>query len=286
MTDDEQSILVTGATGRVGGAVVRALAAEGVPARALVRDPAKAVDLPAADIVTGDLARPDTLADALQSVSSVFLVFPTLQAEEEAPQLIEALAERVDHVVYLSAKGAEADDADRSGILASHARLERLIRDTSLRWTFLRPGGFATNTLGFAKQVRAGDVIRWYHGQARRSLIHERDIAEVGVRALVDGGHDGKAHHLTGPASLTQVEQLDAIGLALGRELRFVELSPEEAKRELFAGAPPGAADAIVDGHARMVANPAPVSTTVERLLGRPALTYWTWAEDHVADFR
>jgi uncharacterized protein YbjT (DUF2867 family) len=286
MSDDEQAILVTGATGRVGGAVVRALAAEGIPSRALVRDPAKATDLPITDVVTGDLGRPDTVDEALDGVSSVFLVFPTLQAEEEAPRLIHAFAERVDHVVYLSAQGAESDDADRSAILASHARLERLIRGTSLRWTFLRPGGFATNTLGFAEQVRAGDEIRWYHGRARRALIHERDIAEVGVRALVDGGHDGMAHHLTGPDSLTQVEQVAAIGRALGRDLRFVELSPDEAKRELFAGAPPGVADAIVDAHARMVVNPEPVSTTVDNLLGRPALTYDSWARDHVADFR
>jgi len=87
-------------------------------------------------------------------------------------------------------------------------------------------------------------------------------------------------HDLSGPEQLSQVEQVATIGEVLGRPLRFVELDPETAKRELLPTMP-----GIVDAHGAMVANPEPVNDTVERVLGRKALTYRQWVEDHVADF-
>ena len=265
------TILVTGATGKVGGAALRLLRASGTPVRALVRKPS---DLPEA--VRGDLAEPASLADALTGVDAVFLVFPTLQADHAAPELIAALAEHGRHIVYVSARGA---DPEAGGILGSHGTLEQLIRDSGAPWTFLRPNGFAGNTLGWAAQIRASDEVRWFHGAAKRALIHERDIAAVGIAAIT-GRHHGVTHELSGPEQLTQVEQVATIGAVLGRSLRFVELDPDTAKRELFPDMP-----GIVDGHAAMIDNPEPVVDTVERVLGRKALTYRQWVEDHVADF-
>ncbi|TDP92020.1 SDR family oxidoreductase [Labedaea rhizosphaerae] len=265
------TILVTGATGKVGGAALRLLRASGAPVRALVRTPS---DLPEA--VRGDLAEPASLGAALTGVDAVFLVYPTLQADHAAPELIAALAEHGRHIVYVSARGA---DPAKDAILGSHGKLEQFIADSGAPWTFLRPSGFAGNTLGWASQIRAGDEVRWFHGGAKRALIHERDIAAVGVAAIT-GGHHGVAYDLSGPEQLTQVEQVTTIGDVLGRSLRFVELDPDTAKRELFPDMP-----GIVDGHAAMVANPEPVADTVERVLGRKALTYRQWVEDHIADF-
>lgn len=276
------TVLVTGATGKVGGQAVTLLRDGGVPVRALVRDPASARLPDGVEVARGDLGEPGGLADALSGVDSVFLVFPTLQADDAADELITTLAKQVRHVVYLSAIGA---DENAEGILGSHGRLESLIKDSGTSWTFLRPGGFAANTLGWAEQIRAGDVVRWFHGAAGRAPIHERDIASVGVRALTEDGHLGVTYRLTGPEQLTQAEQVHIIGEAIGRPLRFAELDPETAKQELFPGMPPEFASSIVDGHGHMVTHPEEVTRTVEQVTGRPALTFRRWAEDHAADF-
>ncbi len=274
-------ILVTGATGRVGGQAVAQLAAAGVPARALVRKP-DAVLPAGVEMAHGDLTDPATVDAAAAGVDAVFLVFPTLRADHAAPEVVAALARHARHIVYLSANGARPGD----GILGSHARLEELIEGSGAAWTFLRPGGFAANTLMWADQIRAGDRVRWFHGAATRSLIHEHDIAAVGVRALTETGHAGTRPHLTGPQQLTQVQQVAAIGDALGRSLRFEQLTEGEARQRFFAGAPPSMADGILSAHAEMVRHPEPVTTTVEDITGSPALTFAGWAADHAADFR
>ncbi|HEX3588864.1 MAG TPA: NAD(P)H-binding protein [Pseudonocardiaceae bacterium] len=271
-------IVVTGATGRVGGQVVAQLRDQEV--RALTRKPA---DLPV-DTVRGDLSDPDSVARAVDGADAVFLVFPSLRAHHVAPQVVEALA-TVPRIVYLSAAGVD-HDREQSGIIGSHAMLERLIMRTGTAWTFLRASGFAANTLGWAGQIRAGDTVRWFHGAARRSLIHEHDIAAVGVRALTQDGHAGWVHHITGPAQLTQVQQVAAIGDAIGRPLRFEQLAPDAAKQRLFGEFPDDVAQSIMDAHAAMVDHPEPVTDTVERITGEPALPFARWAADHAADFR
>src|SRR5262249_45417669 len=120
-----------------------------------------------------------------------------------------------------------------------HAEIERLIEASGLGWTFLRPGMFAANALTWwAPQIRAGDVVRWPYADAPTAPIHEQDIAAVAVRALIEAGHDGAEYVMTGPQSLTQREQVETIGEVIGRSLRFEELSPEEARRELPFPAP------------------------------------------------
>jgi uncharacterized protein YbjT (DUF2867 family) len=281
-------ILVTGATGNVGRHVLTGLLEAGATVRALSRDP-KAARLPnGVDVVQGDLADPRTLGPALTGVDSVFLVWPTLSADHAAPATLGAIAGRARRIVYLSAHGVPDDPAEKAvSILGSHAMIERLIERSGMDWTFLRPGGFAANTLMWAPQIRAGDTVRWIYGAAGRSLIHERDIADVAVRALVQDDHSGAKHVLTGPETLTQVEQVQAIGRAIGRPLRFEEMSPDTARRQLQAqGMPLETADAIVEGHAAMVSAPEPVIPTVEKLIGKPARTYGEWAVDHADDFR
>jgi uncharacterized protein YbjT (DUF2867 family) len=274
-------ILVTGATGRVGGRVVARLAAAGEQVRALVRNP-DAVLPAGVDAAPGDLTEPATVDTAAKGADTVFLVFPTLRADHVAAEVVAALTRHARHIVYLSAAGARQGD----GILGSHARLEALIEQSGAEWTFLRPSGFATNTLLWADQVRAGDVVRWFHGAARRALIHEDDIAAAGVRALTEQGHAGTRPHLTGPEQLTQVQQVAAIGDALGRPLRFEQLTEAAARERFFGDVPSAMADDIMSGHARMIAHPEPMTTTVEDITGTPARTYAQWAADHAADFR
>ena len=277
------TILVTGATGRVGGQVVAQLAGTGARVRAVARHPA-------AGVVAGDLTRPEALGPVLSGVDAAFLVFPSVAGDAAAAALVEALTATVPHVVYLSAFGVP-DPPDPAAvadgtIMGSHAHVEGLLAAASGTATFLRASGFAANTLGWAPQIRAGDVLRWFHPDARRALVHEADLAAVAVRCLLGDVPAGGRHHVTGPQQLSQVEQLAAIGAALGRPLRFEALAPDDAVRELSDEFPPGLAEAIVAGQGAFVETPEAMTREVEALTGRPARTFAEWARDHTADFR
>jgi uncharacterized protein YbjT (DUF2867 family) len=276
-------ILVTGATGNVGRHVVSQLAGAGLAVRALVRDPSRAKVHENAQVVRGDLTVPETLEPALKDVESVLLIWPGFAAEQAAP-VIDAIAAYARRVVFLSADVPEP--ADGEARTTFHHELERLIRRSGLAWTFLRPGGFAVNTLGWAGQIRQG-VVRWPYGQASRSLIHEKDIAAVAVHVLTTGGHGGAAYALSGPEQLTQAEQVRIIGEAVGRDVRWVDQSPEEARAGLLAAwGDAGFVDGALTSWGALVDAPERVTDTVPRLLGRPALTFRQWAADHADDFR
>jgi uncharacterized protein YbjT (DUF2867 family) len=160
--------------------------------------------------------------------------------------------------------------------------VEQAIERSGAEWTFLRPTGFAANTLMWADQIRESGVVRWPYGRAARSLIHERDIAEVGVRALTGDGHAGQRYVLSGPEAIGQADQVQAIGEAIGRDLRWEELSREEAEERLEGKVP----ETALDTWAKFAEEPEIVTSTVQDLTGEPARTYAQWAHDHAADFR
>jgi uncharacterized protein YbjT (DUF2867 family) len=150
----------------------------------------------------------------------------------------------------------------------------------------LRPR-FAKNTLLWADQIRTADVVRWPYGAAARSLIDERDIAAVAVSALTEDAHIGATHVLTGPESITQVEQVHAIGEAIGRSLRWEEIGPEQVRPGLVAALGDGAfANHAVDALAAFVEQPEPVTSTVQQVTGHPARRFGQWAVDHAENFR
>ena len=101
-----------------------------------------------------------------------------------------------------------------------------------MEWTHVRPGLLAANALGWAQQIRAERVVREPYGTAGYPLVHEADIAEVAVAALLTGSHVGAAYTITGPAEVSQDEQVKAIGAAAGEEIRFQELTPEQAREQ------------------------------------------------------
>jgi uncharacterized protein YbjT (DUF2867 family) len=267
------TILVTGATGKVGGQVAAQLAARGVETRALVRDPAKARLPDGVQVAAGDLTDVDSVRAALAGVDKVFLVWPFFTVDDLAP-VLEVLPQRV---VYLSSEGGAkwADDA------------ERLIEAAGLQWTFLRPTGFAGNTLSFAPEIKADGVVRAPFGKMARPLIHEYDMAAVGVRALTEDGHVGKRYSLSGPELVSQFELVDIIGDVIGRPLRFEELTAERAQQQMRArGWPEELVTGSVNAWSGMLANPEAITSTVEQVTGTPAKTFREWAVDNAAAFR
>jgi uncharacterized protein YbjT (DUF2867 family) len=114
-----------------------------------------------------------------------------------------------------------------------HADIERLIADSGLESTVIRPGMFASNTLfWWAAAIRAGGVVRWPYGAAETAPVADRDVAAVAARTLYQDGHAGGDYVLTGPESLSQAEQVSIIGDVLGRRITFEELSPDELRRQ------------------------------------------------------
>lgn len=267
--------LVIGATGRVGRNVVPGLLECDAAVRALVRNPDTA-ELPAdVELVPGDLSDPKGLDGQLGDADAVFLVWPFF-SDEGADAIVSVLAKRARRIVYLSAEAA----GNRPD--SFWARLERAIERSAIEWTFLRPTGFAANTLMWADQIRQWGIVRWPYGQAARSLIHELDIADVAVRALTEDEHAGARYVLTGPEALTQVEQVRQIGTALGRTVRWEELSREDAERELAGRVP----DTALDTWASFVETPEIVTRTVQEVTGESARSFGDWALDHADDFR
>jgi uncharacterized protein YbjT (DUF2867 family) len=275
-------ILVTGATGNIGRHVVTGLHARGLAVRAMSR--AVPTDLPAGvEPVRADFTDPGSLTAALDGVAAVFLLWPSLSADGVA-EVATAIADHARHVVHVSAMHVRDDRTpEENGVWG---RVEAAVRDTGVDWTFLRASGFATNTLAWAAAVRSGAPVRIPYPEAARSLIHERDIAEVAVRALTEDGHAGAAHVLTGPAAITQAEQVRILGEVTGRPTRVAELTRAEARAEMLEWGDKAFADGALSYWASLVDTPEPVTSTVERITGSPARTFAEWARDHVADFR
>ena len=280
-------ILITGATGNIGGKVLSQLTAMGLRVRALVRNPQTA-GLPSnVEIVGGDLTVPESLDRCLEGIDTVFLVW-VAPAEAAAPA-VERIAKRARRIVLLSAPLKTAHPLfQQPNPSRTRAELvERSIETSGLDWTFLRPGMFAGNALGWwAPQIRAGDVVRWPYLDVPTAPIDERDVAAVAVRTLCQDGHSGVEYVLTGPLSLSQCEQIATIGSAIGRSLRIEEISPDEWLRELPGGLPSVAAKFLLEAWAAASGQPAFVTSTVGGLTGSPARTFLDWAVDHAGQFR
>ncbi|MFF7749979.1 NAD(P)H-binding protein [Streptomyces sp. NPDC007971] len=273
-------IVVTGATGNIGRALAGRLLAAGAPVRALARDPCRVTLPEQAEVVRFD---PDEPAALFAGATKLFLY-----AQAGTAALLKTAREHgVRHVVLLSS-GIIQEGADETHPLhVMHAEAERQVRDSGLAWTFLRPNAFATNALQWAPQIRAGDsAVRGVFADALSAPIHEDDIAAVAERALLDDGHEGAVHRLTGPGATTNADQVAAIGRAVGRELTYAEVPPREAASELFPHVPTPMLDRLLQTFEASVGVPPEITGTVEQLTGTPARTFARWAHDHADDFR
>jgi uncharacterized protein YbjT (DUF2867 family) len=270
-------ILVTGATGNVGRQVVTQLVEAGEEVRAISRDPVTAGLPDGVEVLAADLGRPETLLPVLTGVDRVFL-FPL--HGQLGGFLDLAAAAGVSRVVLLS---AAAVGMDSNPLGAVHEATERVVAESGLAWTFLRPGAFMANDLAWAPGIRAEGVVREFGAGLALPMIDERDIAAVAVRALLDGGHAGQTYELTGPQALTPADRVKIIADTTGREVRFEELTREQARAALLKRVrQPKIADSILDAMA--AAGAGPVSPLVRDLTGNTH-TYAEWATFHTPDF-
>jgi uncharacterized protein YbjT (DUF2867 family) len=278
-------ILVTGATGKVGGQALRRLVEKGLDVRALVRDPAKidALGL-GVEAVQGDLDNPDTLPPAMAGVEKVLIVAGGWDIPaEDANMIAAAEAAGVGHVVLLSSLGVEAGVA--SGPF--HAPGEEKLRSAGVGWTILRPAFFMANALMWRDTVVGQGVIYEPTGTGRHALVHPADVGDVAAEVLAGDGHAGQTYELTGPEAISTADCAAALSAALGREVQHVDI-PDEAFRDGMtkAGAPPPLVDNLARYYAMVKAGDfAMVTTTVADLLGRPARTFSEWVAENAGAF-
>ncbi len=275
-------ILVTGATGNVGGEVVTQLAQAGVAVRAVARDPGLTMVPDAVEVAGGDLSRPDSLSAALDGVSGVFL----LGGFADMPGLLAAIRTAgAERVVLLSSRCVVGGDPENA-ITRMWLESEAAVRDGGVPATVLRPSGFMANALRWRPQLADSDVVAAPWPDVAVAEIDPADIAAVAVKALTEDGHAGTAPMLTGPRATVPAERVRVLAEVLGRDLRYEPQSDAAARAEMEGSVP---ADTI-DGFFRFFSggefDDSSVTPEVEALLGRPPRTLEQWARAHAAAFR
>ena len=283
-------ILVTGATGNVGRELVKFLLESGEQVTAITRHPTTAGLPPEVYLVGGDPSHPETLAQALQGIKAVFISPRALgdatAGAATAELLKHAAAQGVERVVVLSAETVEFGGGYKRFADAYRA-VEDAAKASGLPWTILRCSDFAVNVLVWASQIRQTGIVRGVAGDGATSTIHERDVAAVAARVLVDATHVGCSYLLTGPQSLTQRAKVRLIGEAIGRNVSWIEVAPEQFRQAMLAqGLPEDVPDRIIGFWSDRLLQPGPTSSTIEQILNRPALTFATWAAEHAGAFK
>ena len=284
-----KTALITGATGTVGSLLVRTLASAGVRPRAFVRDGAKARDLLGddADIVVGDLADPDAVRDGLTDVDAFFLACGNVgdQIALECGAIDAARSAGVRRIVKLSARGAA--HTATAAVWRGHAAIEHHLAASGLPAVILRPSFYMTNLLAAADPMRYFNTLPAAAGTAPIAMIDPADIAAVAARALLDDTVPAGVLHLSGPEALSYHQVAQRLSDVLGRDITYLEVTPEEANHGMVAsGIPEPAARQILEVFAGLRRGEYATTTdAVPRLTGRPAITLAEFVRGHAAAF-
>jgi uncharacterized protein YbjT (DUF2867 family) len=276
-------ILVTGATGNIGSELVRVLLEAGEEVRALIRRESDRSRLSGnAQAVVGDLNRPDSLTAALSGVRGVHLLSGY---NDIAGFLAESRRAGVEHVVLQSSSAVPGGDMSNA-VARYHILSETAVRESGLSWTFLQPNTFMSNTLQWAEQLRAGNLITAPFAGVRVATIDPYDVAAVSAEALTSGGHEGRSYRLSGPESLLSEDRVRVLARVLDRDLRFEALSDVDARAEMNSAMPAEYVDAFLSFFADGKLDESEVLDTVERITGRQPHSFEQWAIAHAEAFR
>ncbi|GHO53242.1 SDR family oxidoreductase [Ktedonobacter robiniae] len=289
-------LLVTGASGLSGSAIIREFARQGYPIRALVRNRAKAQaleTLPTVEIVEGDMLRPGTLADALSGVERVLLISTADQqmAETQCAFIEAARKAGVHHIIKFS--GAESGvgfNQRNFRFTRMHEDVEHYLEQSGLAWTHLRPSQFMQVYLREAPTIIAQDALFLPMENARLSPIDIEDIAKIACALLRTGReHEGKSYDMTGPESLTMTDVAEQISRAIGRNIRYVNVTPAERRQALLAkgGVSAYFADALDEQVSeRLKCAEAQVCLDAHKEFGIEPTTFAEFARRNAAVFR
>jgi uncharacterized protein YbjT (DUF2867 family) len=279
-------ILITGGTGNVGSELLRLLSRAGIATRALVRNPKRTQNLPDITWITGDLARPETLASAFEGAQKLFLLTSYYEdmIELQRNAIAAARAAGVTHVVKVSAFASS-----RVPIGRWHHRIEKELQESGMGWTILRPHHFMQNLLTQAEYIVNEGVLYSPSGDGRIPYVDARDVAAVAFVTLTQPGHLGKKYLVTGGEAISYRQAAEIIGTVIGKPLRFVDESPDEARaRRVREGVPPAVIESIlsIGAYQRAGGKTVTITNTVADLTGRAPRTVAEFAHEYADVFR
>lgn len=276
-----QTLLVTGATGNVGRALLPLLAShdvrllagstrgepvDGVPGRAI------------------DFGSVEPLTRAFAGVDVAFIVIPLnpsmVQMAAHVAQAARAAGVR--HLVRVS--GAGADPASPFAVGRVQGQADQHLLDSGIPTTQLRPKNFMQNFSNFLAGMVKGGTLYTSQGNGRIPFIDVRDIAAVAAEVLKNpAAHAGQAYVLTGPEALTNQEALDILGRVLGRTIQHVDIPEAAAVKSMREMGLPDPVVEVMSSLNQLIAagHVAEVTDTVQRLTGRPARTFADFAREH-----
>jgi len=283
-------ILLTGVTGKTGGAAANALLEMGIPFRALVRDAEKAAALAAAgvELVVGDAGDPDIVRQALEGCDKAALILPNSQEQEAMEiQFIDlAKAAGVKHVVKLSSFEARPDAT--SPIPSLHYRVEQHLKASGLDWTMIRPNFFMQNLLASGFPIKGEGKFFLPMGDGVTVMMDCRDIGLTFAVALTGDGHAGQSYEISGPELLSFNDVAAQFSEVLGKPVEYVDQDPV-AYRERIAPflSSEWHVDSIMHLFNEIVEGVVPpmVTDTFTQLTGKEPITFRQFVNDFRAVF-
>ncbi len=282
-------ILVSGATGGIGGEVCRVLKEAGTPFRALCRKQEQVEDLAkkGIDAVRGDFDRPETLAAAMEGIETMFLITPQSQQQvtQETAAIDAAKAAGISRIVKISA----SDGNVRSPVpwARAHALIDHHLRASGIGWTILKPTAFMQNFLWFKDPIARG-YLPQVAGKGSVSWVDTRDVARVAATVLTKDGHEGATYFLTGPETLDMKEAARRMSKVLGHKVRYLDLpSPLFWALLRLTGNSGWTAKGLVVQFADVVAGHHDIDPTfeIERLTGTPPHDFTDFLLQHRQQF-
>jgi uncharacterized protein YbjT (DUF2867 family) len=285
---DMAPVLVTGASGRTGRRVVKALAARGASVRVFIRrENAELRSLGATEIAIGDLLDRGSLAAAMHGAGQVLHICPPMHPQEDAiaRDMIE-IATRANggrFVLYSVLHPLLADVPHHARKLAA----ERALVDSGLDYTILQPGRYMQQLLPIWKNVLATGVHDMpFATTARFSVVDLDDLAEAAARVVTEPGHQGATYQLAGPEHLSQDDMAEILSELLGRPIRAARKPPQDMRREAAAAGMPAERietmvrmNAHYDGHG-LIGN----ANVLRWLIGRPPTTFRDFVRRELLD--
>ena len=282
-------ILVSGATGGIGGEICRIFKAAGTPFRAMCRKQAQIEDFRKQDVdaVLGDFDRPETLSCAMQGIDTMFLITPPTQQQvgQETTAIDAAKQAGIGRIVKISA----SDSNVRSPVpwAKAHALIDHHLRASGVDWTILKPTAFMQNFLWFKDPIAKG-FLPQVTGSGSVSWVDTRDVARVAAAVLTQDGHERATYFLTGPETIDMKEASARLSKALGHKVRYLDL-PSPVFRAILrmTGNSKWMAKGLVVQFDDVVAGHHDIDPTfeIERLTGKPPHSFTDFIQDHLKQF-
>jgi uncharacterized protein YbjT (DUF2867 family) len=289
-----ETILITGATGTVGSEVVKQLSAKGeniiVKAAARSATDNTFENLNRVQVVQLDYDKPDSLAVALKGVDKLFLLTPfqSNMVDLTSNLVSEAKKAKVKYIAKQSVMGADAEPGITPGRL--HRQAEKIIEESGIPFTFLRPNYFMQNFVNYySNLIRSQGAFYMPAGDAKVSFVDVRDIAAVAVKSLInDNQQKGRAYNITGGEALTYGQAAEILSKAVGKKINYVNVTDQDARK--------GMKDMSMDEwtiksmielfEITRAGYVSEISPIVEQVTGNKPITFSQFAKDYAGAFK